>query len=105
MEPLLPCDSVDSDKPAPFDHITENLYLTDRWVELTDNSSYVYVCVELRHVKESEPRGWYVIVSLTLVSVGVVKIVGVVTCFSSEMDDPSEACGENCLNRVLMIEW
>ncbi len=25
-------------------------------------------------------------------------------CFV-EMDDPEEACGENCLNRVLMIEW
>ena len=23
----------------------------------------------------------------------------------SENDDPSEACGENCLNRLLMIEW
>ena len=23
----------------------------------------------------------------------------------SENDEPSEACGENCLNRLLMIEW
>lgn len=24
---------------------------------------------------------------------------------NSESDDLSEACGDNCLNRLLMIEW
>lgn len=45
MEPLLPCDPVDSERPAPFDHITENLYLTDRWVELIDGDGAVGDCV------------------------------------------------------------
>ena len=24
---------------------------------------------------------------------------------NAEQDDPEDACGENCLNRLLMIEW
>lgn len=54
-------------------------------------------------MKASGPREWCVTASL--IPVSVVTVVGVVTHVSSEMDDPSEACGENCLNRVLMIEW
>ena len=27
------------------------------------------------------------------------------TIYLIETDDPEEACGDNCLNRILMIEW
>ena len=29
----------------------------------------------------------------------------VCTCILAETDSPEDACGDNCLNRVLMMEW
>lgn len=36
---------------------------------------------------------------------GIIVPLSAHDCFFLETDNLSEACGENCLNRLLMIEW
>ena len=42
---------------------------------------------------------------IIVVEVVLVVVVLLIIIIIVEMDDPSDACGENCLNRLLMIEW
>ena len=70
IEPLLPTDPLNSEKPAPFEFITENTCLTERQTNRERKKAKKMVC----------------------------------ECLLDE-DYPSSACGADCLNRLLMIEW
>ena len=47
---------------------------------------------------------WCFLISRML-SYDVVMSHDVISYYPVEQDDPEDACGENCLNRLLMIEW
>lgn len=70
MEPLLPTDPSDSEKPAPFDYITENVCLTERQTNRERKKAKKMVC----------------------------------ECVLDE-ENSTDACGADCLNRLLMMEW
>lgn len=70
MEPLLPTDPSDSEKPAPFEYVTENTCLTERQTNRERKKAKKMVC----------------------------------ECILDE-ENPSDACGADCLNRLLMMEW
>jgi hypothetical protein len=71
VEPLISLDPLDQSKPAPFEFISENIYITERVASKEGKRNKRMMC----------------------------------DCqFDPETDDLSEACGEKCLNRLLMIE-
>ena len=72
MEPLLPTEPGNSDKPAPFVSITENIYLKEKQSSKERKKAKKMVCE---------------------------------CTFDPRTDDPSNACGSDCLNRLLMMEW
>ena len=72
MEPLLPTDPSNKEKPASFVSITENIYLREKYSNKERKKAKKMICE---------------------------------CAFDARVDDPSNACGPHCLNRLLMIEW
>lgn len=93
-------------QPPPFELITENVYLDDTGSSRDKKKAKKMVC-ECQFDPGMLFERYITLLKLKLIlmfwSFAKAKMSYFLYCV--EMDDPETACGEDCLNKLLLIEW
>ena len=92
-------------EPPPFEFITENVYLDDTGSSRDKKKAKKMVCE-----CQFDPGVLYGIHNMIVFNNNCFRnsLNKMCYCLSRmyvELDDPDTACGEDCLNRLLLIEW
>lgn len=95
-------------EPPPFELTTENIYLDDIGSSRNKKKTKKMVC-ECQFDPGMMSLGDDIISTVILCACGIplkqTTFFILIKFFCIELDDPETACGEDCLNRLLLIEW